>query len=161
MSIRPDHQAPAEPLFLAVREDAEVQRAHATAAATMDDFTARAERDGDRICAAKLRFRDPDESEKTGRECLAYIWLTNVEYDAASNTYVGMFFEVPVEFSKWHQVGQWLRFEKDDVFDWFVNDQGVLHGGFTLRVARSRLPTHEQEEYDNYLGVKEWAEAPQ
>lgn len=152
-----DTEPPAEPLFTGVRnDDAEMQRAYALAAGSMDEFIAHIHRPGDHTCAAKLRFRDPENSERLGEERFVYLWLASVAHDKASNEFSGAFFEVPQELAQWHQVGQRLRFDGEDVFDWFVNEGGHLFGGFTMRVARSRLPPSERAAYDAYTGVTHW-----
>ena len=44
-----------------------------------------------------------------------------------------------------------------DVMDWMVNDDGTLHGGFSLRLARSRLPHAERPGFDRHIGVQTYA----
>ena len=147
-----------EPMFVAVAtDDPQMRAAHSRCARTMDEFRAHVLRAGDRLCAAKLRFRDPAESDRAGRDVLLYVWLTSVFIDETSGRYVGSFFEVPPALREWHWPGQELEFEGEDVFDWMVNDDGVVHGGFTLRVMRNRLPESEREAYDHRIGVREWA----
>ena len=141
-----------EPLFVAVASDDPAMRAaHSRCARTMDEFRAHVLRAGDHLCAAKLRFRDP------AQDVLLYLWLTSVFVDESSGRYVGTFFEVPPALQEWHWPGQELEFEGEDVFDWMVNDDGVVHGGFTLRVMRGRLPESEREAYDRRLGATQWA----
>jgi len=143
-----------EPLFTAIpRTDAEFQSAYDHAAATLPQFIEHIQRGGDALYSAKLRFRDPDESERLGEDSFAFLWLGSVHYHSAERVFSGTFFEVPLEFQKWHQVGQRLAFDPEDIFDWMVLCQGHLHGGFTLRVARSKLPEAERESYDRYVGV--------
>jgi uncharacterized protein YegJ (DUF2314 family) len=72
--------------------------------------------------------------------------------------YTGTFFEVPPELQEWHWAGQRLEFEGDSAFDWMVNDDGAIHGGFTLRVTRNRLPESERDAFDNYIGAKHWVQ---
>lgn len=119
----------------------------------MDQFIALLEQRDDAIFSAKLRFRDPDESERLGEDRFAYIWLTSVYYYPDDRVFSGVFFELPAEFQKWHQVGQQLVFDPEDIFDWLVLRDGHLHGGFTLRVSRAQLPESERESYDRYVGV--------
>lgn len=146
-----------EPGFVTTASgDAELRAAHARTARTMDEFRSHVLRPGDHVCAAKLSFRDPAESERTGRDALLYLWLTSVTLDASSGRYVGVFFEVPAELREWHWPGQELEFEAEDVFDWMVNDDGLVHGGFTLRVHRSRLPESQRDDYDRRIGARQW-----
>ena len=144
-----------EPLFKNINSaDAEVMRAHALASKTIDKFRTLVEEQGDATYMAKLRFRDPDLSEKLGKDQFLYIWLNNVVYHPEENILSGVFFEVPEELKKWHQVGQRLGFESDDVFDWMINENGKVKGAFTIRVTRSRLKTEaEKLEFDEYIGI--------
>jgi len=148
-------EAQDEPLFTAIgRMDGALQAAYDRAAATMGEFIRRLGVEGEGYRAAKLRFRDPDESERLGEDRFLFLWLGGVHYYADENVFSGVFFEVPAGFEKWHEVGEQLVFEADQVFDWMILDDGHLHGGFTLRVQRERLPEAEREGYDQYVGVR-------
>lgn len=57
-------------------------------------------------------------------------------------------------------MGQELAFEEEDVFDWVVNQNGCMHGGFTMRVARSRLSAEAQRDFDRQAGITQWLESP-
>src|SRR5213592_1631626 len=110
-----------EPLFMAIPQtDSDFLSAYDRAAATTPQFVEHIQRGGDAFCSAKLRFRDPDESERLGEDTFAFLWLTGVQYHAAERVFSGTFFEVPPEFQKWHQVGQRLAFDGEDIFDWMV-----------------------------------------
>ncbi|HEY9025110.1 MAG TPA: DUF2314 domain-containing protein [Burkholderiaceae bacterium] len=149
-----------EPLFRVTREDdPDMQRAHARAADTVDELLAHLEREGRGTSAVKMRFRDPDQSERLGEDRFAFIWLLVVQHERPTRRFAVEFFELPPEFQKWHQVGERLIIEHDQIFDWFVNDDGLMHGGFTLRVARARLPEGDRAAFDRYTGVRQWADA--
>jgi uncharacterized protein YegJ (DUF2314 family) len=146
-----------EPLFVSVRgDDPEMRQAYAQAAQALQEFFEHIRTNECSTCAAKLRFRDPTLSEKLGEDRFLYLWLTGVRR-LNDGALVGTFFEVPAELSEWHQVGQRLQFEETDIFDWFVNEDGRMHGGFTMRVQRSRLSDGERSAFDAYTGVLEWA----
>lgn len=150
-----------EPLFRAIPQtDAEFQSAYDQAAATIPEFIAQIESAPDAFRSAKLRFRDPDESERLGEDRFLFLWLTDVFYYPDERNFSGRFFEVPPEFQKWHQVGQALLFDADQIFDWMVLRQGHLQGGFTLRVTRGKLPAAERESYDRYVGVSVYEPLP-
>jgi uncharacterized protein YegJ (DUF2314 family) len=105
--------------------------------------------------AAKLRFRDPDESDRSGEDRFVFLWLTGVHYHADERIFSGTFFEVPPELQKWHEVGQRLAFHGEDIFDWMVlTEDGRLFGGYTLRVSRSKLPESQRAAYDRHIGVR-------
>lgn len=150
-----------EPLFMAISQaDSEFQAAFDQAAATISHFIGHLQRGGNALFAAKLRFRDPDESERLGEDRYLFLWLGQVHYYAAENEFSGCFFEVPRELQKWHQVGQCLAFDPEDIFDWMVLLDGHLHGGFTLRVARSKLPEEKRESYDRHIGASVYEPLP-
>ncbi len=148
---------PKEPLFTAISgNDAEMEKAHVSAAASMPRFHNHVLRIGEHKCSAKLRFKDPDLSEELGEDQFLFLWLSDVHFHANEGIYSGLFFEVPLEFSKWHKVGERLGFHREDVFDWMVNNDGHLFGGYTFRVARARLSEKEWPSYDKYVGVTSW-----
>ena len=147
-----------EPVFTDIRnDDQEMSRAYRVAANSLDQFLFHIRREGGHTCAAKMKFRDPGLSERLGEDRYVFIWLNSIEYDDERKIFTGAFFEVPHELLQWHQPGQRLEFEADDIFDWFVNDDGYLHGGFTLRIARARLPEADRAGFDEYTGVTRWA----
>ena len=153
-------QSRAEPLFRAVRrDDPDMERAHARAADSIDELFGHLGREGSHMDAVKMRFRDPDESERLGEDRFVFIWLLVARHDAGTRRLAVEFFEVPADLQKWHKPGERLIIDSDEVFDWFVNDDGLMHGGFTMRVTRARLPEGERAAFDAYTGVKHWVDA--
>lgn len=149
-----------EPLFAAIRSgDPEMQRAYSLAAETIDELIELLKREGKSVGAIKMRFRDPEQSARLGEDRFVFLWLTVVGHDPGTGCFRVSFFEVPQDLQKWHKPGDQLLIERDQIFDWFVNDDGLLHGGYTMRVARSRMPEGERAAFDGYTGVREWAEA--
>lgn len=162
-SVEPDlplsNHSMNEPLFSAIRDnDPEIAKAHGTAAATISSFRVLISQMPQSFAMAKLRFRDPDESERQGREVRLYLWLSEVVFHEAEGLYSGQFFEVPAGFEKWHAVGSRLAFDPEDVFDWMIIDDGTVHGGFTLRLKRQRLPESERAGFDAHVGAKRYTD---
>jgi uncharacterized protein YegJ (DUF2314 family) len=154
-------QPQSEPLFIAIRnDDPAMLRAYAQASATLDHFRGHLARRVDGFCCAKLKFRDPDESDRLGEDRFVYLWLTSVHYHVVEQVFSGTFFEVPEELRKWHEVGERLAFEAEDIFDWMVLENGHLHGGFTMRVAREGLEPSERPKYDKFVGVTVYEPPP-
>ena len=150
-----------EPLFTAVSQtDPAFQIAYDQALATVPAFIKRLESRTTPFCLAKLRFRDPDESERLGENRFLFLWLSDVYYHREEHVFSGTFFEVPPEFQKWHQVGARLTFDPDDIFDWMIIENAHLHGGFTLRVTRDKLPESERDSYDQFVGVSVYEPLP-
>jgi uncharacterized protein YegJ (DUF2314 family) len=149
-----------EPLFTAIdNKDPLLALAHSLVAASIDEFRDRL-RAPAVLGSAKLRFRDPDRSAALGKDCFFYLWLGDACFHADENLYSGQFFEVPDGFEKYHPLGSRLGFEAEDMFDWMVNDDGRIAGGYTLRLARSRLPADQRAEYDRHVGASSWEPLP-
>ena len=47
-----------------------------------------------------------------------------------------------------------------DVADWAVVIAGVMHGGYSMRMQRARLPEDERASYDEYVGASSYAPLP-
>ena len=150
-----------EPLFVAIpSEEKEFQDAYARALETIPVFQSLLTEPGARIFSVKLRFRDPQLSDELGEDRFMFLWLTSVYYHEAENVFSAEFFEVPDALQEWHHVGQRLAFEAEDIFDWMVNDDGYVHGGFTLRVVKKHLSEADRAAHDEFLGVETWAPLP-
>lgn len=151
-----------EPQFAALGgNDDKMDGAYRRAAETIEDFKLHLRTPGERLCSVKLRFRDPDESARLGENRFVFIWLGSVHYHKVEGIFSAEFFELPKEFQKWHHVGERLGIEPEDIFDWMAIDSGRLYGGFTLRVARDRLPIEERADYDSYIGVSTYEQSTQ
>ena len=70
--------------------------------------------------------------------------------------FIAEFFEVPATFTD-YAVGDQLEISSESVLDWMVNDGGVLHGGYSIRYQRSRLPDDEYPAFDEHIGVTKYA----
>ena len=82
-----------EPIFTAIAEDdPEIVAAHRRVANTVSVFKEHILRPGGHICSAKLRFRDPDLSEETGRDSFFFLWLTDAVYHSAESMFSAEFF---------------------------------------------------------------------
>jgi uncharacterized protein YegJ (DUF2314 family) len=148
---------PKEPIVTAIpRNDAEMKAAYWKASDSLPDFIAHLAVDDGRWCSAKLCFKDTDSSEELGSDQLLYWWLDFATYDPDERLFSAEFTELPSCLASYHHIGQRLTFEGEDIFDWRVNLQGRLYGGFTIRVARQRLPETELAEYDRYIGVTDY-----
>jgi uncharacterized protein YegJ (DUF2314 family) len=84
----------------------------------------------------------------------AFMWLSNTRMSGTK--FIAEFVEISEVFTNYH-VGDELEISEESMLDWMVNDNGVLHGGFSIRYYRSTLPEDEREEYDKYIGVTEYA----
>ena len=147
-----------EPLFRNTHnQDEDMLKAYTQVSHTINQFIDLVKTGPDAIYMAKLRFRDPDLSEKLGEDRFLYLWLSDVYFHEEENILSGEFFEVPQELTKWHQVGQRLGFDPEDTFDWMVIEDGHAKGAYTIRVTRDQLSTEkERQEYDEYVGISSY-----
>jgi len=144
-----------EPIFRTIhKNDEEIESAHRECANTINLFIDMVKTGGESTNMAKLRFLDPDKSEQEGKDHIFYLWLSEVLYHPTTNLLSGIFFEIPEGFEKWHQIGQRLGFDPEDVFDWMIINEGHAKGAYTIKVTRERLGTEqEKQEFDRYIGV--------
>lgn len=144
------------------RTDTEMQKAYALASTSINIFIDRVKVGREPTYMAKLRFRDPGLSEKMNEDQFLFLWLNNIIYHQKEKSLSGTFFEVPQSLQKWHQVGQRLEFDSEDVFDWMINNNGKVEGGFTIRVTRSQLSSKKEKiEYDEYIGISSYEPIPE
>jgi uncharacterized protein YegJ (DUF2314 family) len=86
-----------------------------------------------------------------------HIWLDGVQ--VAGTLLRGQLNEdaVAIEGAK---AGQWVTVRPDSISDWMIIDSGVLCGGYTVRVERSRLSDADRARLDFGLldlGLRSWA----
>lgn len=46
--------------------------------------------------------------------------------------------------------------DADIVEDWMINHDGVVYGGFSLRLIRDRLSVEDQKQFDDHTGIREF-----
>ena len=61
-------------------------------------------------------------------------------------------FEIPPEFVN-YKAGQELLLRDDDVYDWSINRNGTLIGGFSRRLQREHIAQEERHQFDLYSGA--------
>lgn len=84
----------------------------------------------------------------------AFMWLSNTALDG--DAFSAQLFEVPDTLPN-HTIGDRHTVPLDSLLDWMVNDNGLLHGGFSLRYHRLGLSEPEKNEFDQHIGVTEYA----
>lgn len=84
----------------------------------------------------------------------SFMWLRNAR--EIEGGFAGELFELPPTLNN-YRVGEWVEVPNDSVLDWLVNDNGVLYGGYSVRFFRNRRPEAERAEYDDFIGVTQYA----
>jgi len=92
----------------------------------------------------KARFPVPGSSGD-----YEHIWLYDVVY--TGDKFTGRIANEPLDVPDL-ELDQKVSVEREDVSDWMIIEDGVLVGGFTIRVLRDRLSPEEREEFDRGLG---------
>ena len=83
-----------------------------------------------------------------------FVWLNNVR--ETSDGFVAQIFEIPPTLQGF-EIGEHIDIPDCDVLDWMINDRGTLHGGFSIRYHREKIPEHERDAFDEHLGVTTYA----
>lgn len=148
---KPD-EAILEPLFLAISNQdpewlATVREARASVHQLRSLYSTLGEREPPVYFSIKAALRDGNGGQGN-------IWLLIKQLD--SDGFFAAPFELPKEFTS-VKVGEVIFVPETALLDWMVNEDGVLHGGFSLRYQRSRLPTEQHAAYDAHVGVTEYA----
>jgi len=121
----------------------QMESAFAEALATLDEFIQLlAEPNPTRTFAAlKIRFTLPDGTAQD-------IWCDDVTY--ADDQFTGnMGDDIP---SLRLAFGDRIALSQNDIVDWMIVQDGKLIGGFTIRVAYSRMTPAEKEFFLNDAG---------
>jgi len=129
-------------------KSAEYQKAISLAHETLPKFRAMLPEDGTPRFEAmvKLKLKDGENS--------AFMWLANTRVHGEG--FVAEIFEVPEVFPN-VESGQRFTVSADDLVDWMVNEEGLLHGGLSLRLYRSTLSEAEKKSFDQHVGVTNYA----
>jgi uncharacterized protein YegJ (DUF2314 family) len=94
------------------------------------------------LFALKMMFQD----QVGGFE---HIWITDLAFD--DGAFRGLVGNIP-EYTIEVEAGEEVRVDPEKISDWMYVDNGVLRGGFTLRVLRSRMSPQEREQFDSEIG---------
>ncbi len=137
-----------EPAVISVEgDDPEMTAAIAQAQATLDQFIAdlQAPKQGQTYFSIKARFAVPGGQPVT----YEHMWLYNVSY--GSSEFTGQLGNEPVHRTDL-VLDQTLTVPRADVTDWMIIQDGVLVGGYSVRLLRSRLSAAEREQFDREAG---------
>ena len=144
--------ADAECLFMNM-PDGELAEIARTSQKTLPHFRAllAATEDPDMSCLVKTFIPDPD-----GKGMWLWLSVESVE----ESGFDARVFEAPARFPG-ITPGSSRFVANEEIGDWAVNLGGVLHGGYSLRLQRERLPASERAAYDAYIGAQKYAPLPQ
>ena len=131
------------PIVSASSSDPELDEAISSARATLSDFIAllAAPNPTREFAALKVRFVPPDSAPLD-------IWCDDVTYAAGQFT-GNMGDDIPALRLAF---GDRIKISTDSIVDWMIVQDGHLIGGFTIRLAYSRMTPAEKEFFLNDAG---------
>lgn len=80
----------------------------------------------------------------------AYFWANLIE--VKGNKLIVELFEVPAEFKK-YKAGKRLKVTEQEIYDWSINRNGTLIGGFSQRLQRKYISQDKLSDYDLRSGT--------
>ncbi|RJP53073.1 MAG: DUF2314 domain-containing protein [Anaerolineaceae bacterium] len=132
----------AQPIQALPTPDLEMESAFTEARATLDEFILYISIPKEReFVALKVRFALPGETTQD-------IWCDEVTYEVGQFT-GNMGDDIP---SLKLSFDERVIISKTDIVDWMIVENGKLIGGFTIRVAYSRMTPEEQQLFLNDAG---------
>ncbi len=143
--------APAEPRFMNM-PDGELADAARASQRTLRHFRAllASNEEPDASPLVKTYIAHPDGGGM-------WLWLSVDATDESG--FHARVFEAPANFPGVIP-GSWRFISDEEVGDWAVIFDGVMHGGYSLRLQRGRLPESERAAYDAYIGAQRYAPLP-
>jgi uncharacterized protein YegJ (DUF2314 family) len=123
-------------------DDPEMDAAMKQARASVGMFIARLQspQKGDEYFSVKAPLRDGAQVE--------HFWLDDVRYD--SDDFSGTLGNVP-ELLRGHTYGERVTVARAEISDWMYVQNGVLAGGYTIRLLRKRMNPEERFRLDNQM----------
>jgi uncharacterized protein YegJ (DUF2314 family) len=92
--------------------------------------------------ALKARFDTEDGAE--------HIWVSDISLKGGK--YLGIVDNLP-NSTKEVRVGDTIEVAKSRISDWMFIENGFLHGGYTIRVLRSRMSETERKAFETENGI--------
>ena len=84
----------------------------------------------------------------------AFMWLNKTASEG--DNFTAELFEVPETLPN-YKIGVRYVVKLEQLMDWMVNQNGRLTGGFSLRYNRARMSDADKLDFDQYIGVTEYA----
>jgi uncharacterized protein YegJ (DUF2314 family) len=126
-------------------DDEEMNKAIAYATTTLPQFTKafQSNQYDTSTFALKVRF-----ATSTGGE---HIWATHIRM--VNGDFYGKVDNLPNSTSQ-VKLGEQIRLNQDDITDWMYAEKGVLKGGYTIKLLRSRMSEQERQQFDSGFSLK-------
>jgi len=135
----------ADNLYATPSDDKEMNEAILTAKNTLDQFDKALESNKYDTSTFALKVKFPTS---TGAE---HIWATSITIK--DRNYYGIVDNLP-ELTTKVKLGDKIKLDKESISDWMYGDKGILQGGYTMRLIRSRMTKEEQKKFDSEFQFK-------
>lgn len=153
-----------EPLFGTLADDApallrSIREARATVSCFTRAFSTRTNKSAVYLVKLPLIDAGPERGVCVWNEERAseyrngpalHLWLR--VHDALDDLLFAHAFEAP-EGLKGLSVGQTYVVGPSDIEDWMINVDGLVYGGYSIRIQREALPVAQRPEFDAYAGI--------
>lgn len=96
--------------------------------------------------AVKARFAAADAAGD-----YEHLWLYDITPTPAG--FIGRIGNEPL-YATHLRLDEQVTVSTADISDWMIIENGVLKGGYTMRVLRDRLSPHEREQFDASIDFK-------
>jgi len=140
-----DEKESKDNLYATPSEDKEMNDAILAAKNTLDQFDRALESNKFDTSTFALKIRFPTS---TGAE---HIWATSIAI--REGHYFGIVDNLP-ELTTKVKLGDRIQLDKENITDWMYGDNGMLRGGYTIRLIRSRMTKDEREKFDADFQLK-------
>jgi uncharacterized protein YegJ (DUF2314 family) len=141
-----------EPVFMAIGRDSPgLLEAIEKAGETLPDFIEafQAGRHSDQAYVVKACFLGESEDDR------AHIWV--IVNQMQDNDLVCSPIQIPTGFTGLKE-GELFLLKQDQVEDWMINVDGLIHGGYSLRLAREMTPESDRHEFDKHIGLQQFTD---
>lgn len=129
----------ADNLYTTPSEDKEMNDAILSAKNTLDQFDKALKSNKFDTSTFALKIKFPTS---TGAE---HIWATSIVIK--DGHYFGIVDNLP-ELTTKVKFGARIQLDKENISDWMYGENGILRGGYTMRLIRSRMTKEEQKKFD-------------
>ena len=120
-------------------DDQEMNKAIVKAKGTLDQFDKAFQNNIFDTSTFALKVQFPTE---TGAE---HIWATSIKIE--NGNYYGIVDNLPNTATQ-VKLGERIKLNKEDITDWMYADNGLLRGGYTIRLIRRRMSAEEKKQFD-------------
>jgi len=132
--------------FAVTAEDSAMNIAIDKAKNTMEDFDKALRSNNPKYSdfAIKKRYKTDDGGGE-------HMWIS--EISISNGTYKGIV-NNDAEITKEVKYGDTVFVKKDEITDWMYIDEGILRGGYTIKVIRNQMTKEQQIEREKESGFK-------